>query len=589
MTAGRVISDARTALAERLGAFLLSAFDAQPLSASDLRAYEGKKVDRGWRIPGDPSLHLLLDPEFPYAPPRIALPDDTRRLLWPHVETAGILCVFPAQTNIDAFDPERVADALIADARDLIARNQSGDLDEAFRQEFQSYWILAVDDNAPYYRSLVTPRGPTRKIRVWRGQKKSKLIRIFGDTDESLSVWLNNAHGSPPKNGWRFYDALLIWLERPLTPAEYPNSACDIEALLSASTPSADDILPVLDISQSADVLIGAPAEVGTCFGAVHLDKPDEKAVQKGFRPGHAPAAHVKRHATSPARKARKGMVERVDSSWVHGRDHNEDIERLADTNIVVIGCGALGASVAVLLAQAGVGRLRLFDGETLDHPNTSRHPLGARQIGENKANALAEHISGWFPHMRKIEAVPEDLAAANIDIYADISDADLVVSATGEWSSMSLIADAASSWRTPLQTVWQEPQALAAHSVVTFPNGPCLRCGFDPLGNPHFEAILQNEADIWRQIPTCGGAFTPYGATDLAFTSGFCAAESLTILSAAPVRARHAIWAASKARLDQADGRYTDDFIAAFNPTAQGGAFIRDWPESASCRFCAG
>ncbi len=129
MTAGRVISEARTALAERLGTYLLSAFDAQPLSASDLRAYEEKRVDRGWRIPDDPPLHLLLDPEFPYSPPRIALPDETQRLLWPHVESAGILCVFPAQTTIDAFDPEGVAAALITEARDLIERNRSGNLE----------------------------------------------------------------------------------------------------------------------------------------------------------------------------------------------------------------------------------------------------------------------------------------------------------------------------------------------------------------------------------------------------------------------------------------------------------------------------
>ena len=253
-----------------------------------------------------------------------------------------------------------------------------------------------------------------------------------------------------------------------------------------------------------------------------------------------------------------------------------------------MIGCGALGASVAVLLAQAGVGKMRLFDGETLDRPNTSRHPLGAHQIGANKATALAEHISERFPHMRKIEAVPEDLTAANIDTSADIRDADIVVSATGEWSSMSLISDTASSWHAPLQTIWQEPQALAAHSVVTFPKGPCLRCGFDPLGKPHLEAILQNEFDIWRHIPACGGAFTPYGATDLAFTSGFCAAECLKILGAAPVKARHAIWAASEERLAQAGARYTDKFIEAFHPSAQGGAFARDWHVSASCRVCA-
>lgn len=578
-----MFKDARSALANKLGDHLRSVHDARPLTAADLQVYKNREIDHGWRIPGDPPFFLLLDAEFPYAPPKISLYDDTYRLIWPHVENDGVLCVLPAQTNIDTHNPQGVADELIAEARGLVERSRSDDLASSFREEFHSYWMLSVDERAPFYRSLVLPRGPTRKIRVWRG----KRIRIFGETDEALATWLANAYGAPPKEGWLFHDALLAWLARPLTPAEYPESASDIETLLHTCTPNGEDILPLVDISQPTDLLIGAPAEVGACFGAVYLEKLDKKKIEKGFRPGHVPVEHIKRHAMSPARKARKGLVERVDSSWIHGRDHDENIARLADTRVAVIGCGALGASVAVLLAQAGVGRLRLFDGESLDPPNTARHPLGARQIGENKAKSLAEHISARFPHMMEIEAVREDLVAANVDSYSDISQADLIVSATGEWASMSLIADAAKLWKAPLQTIWHEPQALAAHSVVTLPHGPCLRCGFDSLGRPRLEAILHLQADIWRQVPACGGAFTPYGAVDLAHTSGFCAAESLKIIEATPVHARHAIWTVNEERLKSVGARYTDDFVKAFTRPSQGGVFNKDWLSSGDCRSC--
>lgn len=588
MKAETAFNDLRQAMADRLDAFLRSEFNADALSAECLRTYKRHQVHQGWRLPGDPPLRLLLDPGFPYAPPKMALEGDVKRLIWPHVESAGLLCVYPAHTNIDANNPEAVAKDLIEETRALIKRNQSGDLDAAFQQEFQSYWALAIDPDAPIYRTLVTPRGPTRRIRVWRGQNKSGLIRVFGDTDEALDRWLTNANGPAPKEGWRFYDAVLIWLDRPLTPEQYPDTARDVETLLAASAGGDADILPLLDISQTADVLIGAPVEIGACFGAVYLDKPNTNSIQKGFRPGRVPPAHVKRHATSPARKARKGLVDRVDGAWVHGRDHNDEIDQLAAASVVVIGCGALGASVAVLLAQAGVGHMRFFDGEALDRSNTARHPLGANQIGVNKAHALADHLASRFPHMKEIEATGDDITAGNIDAHAMIGEANLVISATGEWASMSLIADASRYWTAPTHTIWQEPQALAAHSVLTFRDGPCLRCGFNRLGVPHLEATLQKQDAIWRQIPACGGAFTPYGATQLSFTSGFCAMEALKFLAAAPARAQHGVWVASEALLAKFEARFKKTFVDAFDPGPQGGAFIRNWPQSATCEVCA-
>ncbi|MCR9193823.1 MAG: ThiF family adenylyltransferase [Hyphomonas sp.] len=588
MTVQKGFSAVRTELANTLGTFLISEYGAKALSKADLKLYHRHGVDYGWHLPGKPPLRLLLDRAFPYQAPRIALGDETFLLVWPHVERLGLLCVYPAETNIDALSPNQVAAHLIEEARVLVARNKLENHDAAFRAEFQSYWSLATDKNAPIYRSLVRPHGPTRRIRVWRGQSKTSLVRVFGETDEVLCSWLDNANGPSPDEGWKFDDAVLVWLDEPLVPDAYPANASDVEALIRQSAGSERDYGPLLDVSQTADLLIGAPVETGACFGAVYLERPDQKKLQKGFRPGRIPTAHSKRYATSPARQAKKAIVDRVDPAWVHGRDHNRDIEQLGSASALIIGCGALGASVAVLLAQAGLGHFTLYDGQYLDRTNTSRHPLGANHVDQNKAKALAKHLTKRFPHMRGVDDHDAHVDIGVIEKLPGLDSADLVISATGEWASMSLIADAGRSWEIPLQTIWHEPQALAAHSVLTLPNGPCLRCGFNHLGKPLLEATLQDESAVWRQIPACGGAFTPYGAAQLAFTSGFCASEALKNLTATPAGARHSIWVASDEDLAAGAAERSAAFKSEFDTGLHGARVSRPWTLGPECPLCS-
>ena len=52
---------------------------------------------------------------------------------------------------------------------------------------------------------------------------------------------------------------------------------------------------------------------------------------------------------------------------------------------MVIVGCGSVGAPVAIALAQAGVGRFILLDPDILKPSNISRHPLGAQYLGRMK------------------------------------------------------------------------------------------------------------------------------------------------------------------------------------------------------------
>lgn len=63
----------------------------------------------------------------------------------------------------------------------------------------------------------------------------------------------------------------------------------------------------------------------------------------------------------------------------------------LRAAHMAVIGCGGLGANLALALAQAGVGRLDLYDPDTVALSNLPRQPFTQTQIGEPKAQALAD------------------------------------------------------------------------------------------------------------------------------------------------------------------------------------------------------
>ena len=128
----------------------------------------------------------------------------------------------------------------------------------------------------------------------------------------------------------------------------------------------------------------------------------------KGFRQGRM----TKRVALSRyfgAGPAIRSSVQRADATWVHGRGRDSRSPRLLDSTVVVVGCGSVGAPVACLLAQGGIGRLVLVDYDTLSWPNVGRHSLGAAAVGRNKAEALAERLQPDCPHLQ-IEACASGL-----------------------------------------------------------------------------------------------------------------------------------------------------------------------------------
>lgn len=71
----------------------------------------------------------------------------------------------------------------------------------------------------------------------------------------------------------------------------------------------------------------------------------------------------------------------------------SDNLKRLGEAHVAVIGVGSGGGFVALSLAMSGVGHFTLVDMEPLEPQNLVRHVADGRYLGMNKAEAVADLI----------------------------------------------------------------------------------------------------------------------------------------------------------------------------------------------------
>ena len=121
---------------------------------------------------------------------------------------------------------------------------------------------------------------------------------------------------------------------------------------------------------------------------------------------------------------------------------------RLARARVVVVGCGGLGSPVAAYLAGAGVGSLRLVDGDRPETTNLHRQPYYDAAAPGSKVEQLRDHLLRLNPTLR-ISVVPKPLTAANSRVL--LTGASLVIDGTDDARTKHLINDACVNLNVPL------------------------------------------------------------------------------------------------------------------------------------------
>ncbi len=190
--------------------------------------------------------------------------------------------------------------------------------------------------------------------------------------------------------------------------------------------------------------------------------------------------------------------------------------ERLAQSHAVIIGCGALGAMQAEMLARAGVQNLRIIDRDFIEESNLQR------QIMFEESD-VTERLPKAIAAQNRIARINSDIAvdARVVDVnYTNVEelihDADVVLDGTDNFETRYVVNDAA----VKLGKTWIYGAAVGSYGVqmtIRPQQTPCLRCVFP-------------EAPAPGTSPTCdtAGVILPIIATIVSYQ----VTEALKILT---------------------------------------------------------
>ena len=76
-----------------------------------------------------------------------------------------------------------------------------------------------------------------------------------------------------------------------------------------------------------------------------------------------------------------------------------EGLERLRSSSVLIVGVGGVGSYAAEAIARAGVGRITIMDGDSVQPSNLNRQLVALTStLGRNKAEVMAERIRDIDP-----------------------------------------------------------------------------------------------------------------------------------------------------------------------------------------------
>ncbi len=155
--------------------------------------------------------------------------------------------------------------------------------------------------------------------------------------------------------------------------------------------------------------------------------------------------------------------------------------EKLLNSRVLLVGCGALGASHAEMLTRAGVGKLRIVDRDFVEYTNLQRQTLFKEADAERrlpKAAAAKMRISEINSEI-DVEAIIADVNNSNIESLID--GCDLVLDGTDNFQIRYLVNDAC----VKNSKTWIYGAAVASYgtTMTVIPGTtPCLRCIFEEM-----------------------------------------------------------------------------------------------------------
>lgn len=155
--------------------------------------------------------------------------------------------------------------------------------------------------------------------------------------------------------------------------------------------------------------------------------------------------------------------------------------EKLLGSRVLLVGCGALGASHAEMLARAGIGRLRIVDRDFVEFTNLQRQTLFKESdASERMPKAVAaKHRIAEINSEIEVEAIVADVNNSNVESF--LEGCDLVLDGTDNFQVRYLLNDAC----VKHAKTWIYGAAVSSYgaTMTVIPDEtPCLRCIFEEM-----------------------------------------------------------------------------------------------------------
>ena len=151
-----------------------------------------------------------------------------------------------------------------------------------------------------------------------------------------------------------------------------------------------------------------------------------------------------------------------------------EGQQKLKNARVVIAGAGGLGSPIAIYLAAAGVGKIRLIDRDSVDLGNLNRQILyHEKDVGESKVLSAKAKLES-FNSTIEIEALHKTIIEDNV--FELVGDYDLIVDAMDNFPARRLLNRVAISRGIPFFHGAIHGFEGTATSIIPGAT-PCLTC----------------------------------------------------------------------------------------------------------------
>jgi molybdopterin/thiamine biosynthesis adenylyltransferase len=152
---------------------------------------------------------------------------------------------------------------------------------------------------------------------------------------------------------------------------------------------------------------------------------------------------------------------------------------KLVNGRVVIIGCGALGSNIAMLLVRAGIGHVKIIDRDFIEYHNLQRQVLFTEEdikAGLPKAIAAARYLRKINSFV-EVEGIVADVNYTNIERFC--SSADVIIDGLDNIETRLLINDISLKLKVPW--IYGGAIMMTGMTMTIVPGKtPCFRC-FSP------------------------------------------------------------------------------------------------------------